>query len=203
MNTQKTRLATLVFSASLFSISLLLSPTAQADPAKPGHYRIDPVHTSVLFSISHMGFSDLSGRFDDVKGNFNVNPKGKSKLEIRIKTASIDTNFKKRDDDLRGPDFFNARQYPFITFTSTQVKYNARGEPVSIIGNLKLHGKTRPLTLTIHAKRAANDPWGNYRSGYAATATIKRSDFGMNYDAGPNGIGDQVKLKINMEALYQ
>ncbi len=201
MMTPKAKLATLIFSTSLFSASLLLSPTVQADPAKPGHYRIDPAHTSVLFSISHLGFSELNGRFDDVEGKFDLNPKGQSKLVIRIKTASIDTNYKKRDQHLRSPDFFNARQYPLITFTSTQVRYNAKNEPISISGNLKMHGKIHPLTLTIQAKRAANDPWGNYRSGYAATASLKRSDFGMNYMQG--SIGDEVKLKISLEAIRQ
>ncbi len=201
MTTSKAKLATLIFSASIFSASLLLSPATQADPAKPGHYQIDPAHTSVLFSINHLGYSDLNGRFDDVEGEFDLNPKGKSKLIIRIKTASIDTNHKKRNEHLRSPDFFNARQYPLITFTSTQVKYNAKNEPISISGNLKLHGKIRPLTLTIQAKRAANDPWGNYRSGYAATTSLKRSDFGMNYMLGD--IGDEVKLKISLEAIRQ
>ncbi|NOZ36680.1 MAG: YceI family protein [Gammaproteobacteria bacterium] len=201
MTTQKTKLTTLVFSISLFTASLLLSSTAQADPAKPGHYKIDPAHTAVLFSINHLGYSDLNGRFDEVEGEFDLNPKGKSKLVIRIKTASIDTNHKKRNEHLRSPDFFNARQYPLITFTSTKVKYNAKNEPISISGNLSMHGKVRPLTLTIQANRAANDPWGNYRSGYAATASLKRSDFGMNYMQG--GIGDEVKLKISMEAILQ
>ncbi len=201
MMTPKAKLATLILSTGLFSASLLLSPTVQADPAKPGHYRIDPAHTSVLFSISHLGYSDLNGRFDNVKGEFDLNPKGKSKLVIRIKTASIDTNHKERDQHLRSPDFFNARQYPLITFTSTHVKYNAKNEPVSISGTLKLHGKVRPLTLTIHAKRAANDPWGNYRSGYAATASLKRNDFGMDYMLG--GIGNKVILKISLEAIRQ
>ncbi|VAX13782.1 Protein yceI precursor [hydrothermal vent metagenome] len=201
MITLKTKFATVIFSASFLGLSMLLSPAAQADPAKPGHYQIDPAHTSVLFSINHLGYSDLNGRFDDVKGEFDLNPKGKSKLVIRIKTASIDTNHKKRNEHLRSPDFFNARQYPLITFTSTQINYNAKNEPISISGNLSMHGKVRPLTLTIQAKRAANDPWGNYRSGYAATASLKRSDFGMNYMQG--GIGDEVKLRISMEALHQ
>ena len=201
MTSHKNKLATIILGTSILSSGLLFSQSTLADPAQPGRYAIDAAHTAVLFSINHLGYSDLNGRFNNVEGEFDLNPKGKSKLEIRIKTASIDSNHKKRDEHLRSPDFFNARQYPLITFTSTQVKYNSKGEPVSISGNLKLHGKTRPLTLTVQAKRAAKDPWGNYRSGYAATASLKRSDFGMNYMQG--GIGDEVKLKIDMEALRQ
>ena len=182
-------------------LALLISQPGQADPARPGHYVIDAGHTSVHFSISHLGYSDLKGRFNKVEGEFDLNPQGKSKLEIRIPTASIDTNHEKRDHHLRSPDFFNARQFPRITFTSTDVNYNDQGEPISIKGTLKLHGKSRPLTLKVTAKRAAKDPWGNYRAGFAASATLKRSDFGMNYM--PGGIGDEVKLDIDMEALRQ
>ena len=199
MTHTRNKFASLILSAGMLSSSLLFSHTALADPAQPGHYVIDAAHTSVIFAIDHLGYSDLNGRFNEIEGEFDLNPKGKSKLEIRIKTASIDSNHKKRDDHLRSPDFFNARQYPLITFTSTQVKYNDKGEPVSITGNLNLHGKTRPVTLDVTARRAAKDPWGNYRSGYAASVSLKRSDFGMNYMQG--GIGDEVKLKIDMEAL--
>jgi len=201
MRVTKNNFANLLLSTTILSSSLMLSPSLQAEPALAGHYVIDTAHTSAMFSISHLGYSDLNGRFNEVEGEFDLNPKGESKLEFRMKTASIDSNHKKRDDHLRSPDFFNARQYPQIIFTSTQIKFNSQGEPISISGNLKMHGKTRPLTLTVKAKQAANDPWGNYRSGYAASAQLKRSEFGMDYMQG--GIGDEVKLRIEMEALRQ
>ncbi len=199
MNMLKHKFTRPFFSAVIIGSGLMFSQISQADPAKPGHYVIDSGHASAIFSISHLGYSELQGRFNELEGEFDLNPAGHSKLEVRIKTASIDTNHKKRDEHLRSPDFFNARQFPLITFTSTEVKYNSKGEPVSISGNLTMHGKTRPLTLTVKAKRAARDPWGSYRSGYSASARLKRSEFGMDYMQG--GIGDDVSLMIDMEAI--
>ncbi len=201
MNTTKYLFTRFMVAGSMMGSALLLSQSALADAAQPGHYVIDAGHTSAHFSISHLGYSDLQGRFNTIEGEFDLKPGGGSKLEIRIKTASIDTNHKKRDDHLRSPDFFNARQFPLIRFTSNEVKYNAKGEPVSILGKLSMHGKTQPLTLKVTAKRAAKDPWGSYRSGYSASARLKRSAFGMDYMQG--GIGDEVELKIEMEAIRQ
>ncbi|VAX10814.1 Protein yceI precursor [hydrothermal vent metagenome] len=199
MNMLKHKFIRPFFSAVIIGSGLMLSQISQAEPAKAGHYVIDSGHASAIFSISHLGYSELQGRFNELEGEFDLNPAGRSKLEVRIKTASIDTNHKKRDEHLRSPDFFNARQYPLISFTSTEVKYNDKGEPVSIIGKLNMHGKTRPLTLTVKAMRAATDPWGSYRAGYSASVRLKRSDFGMDFMQG--GIGDEVSLKIDLETI--
>ncbi len=185
----------------VLGLSALGSQSLMADVAEAGKYAIDAGHTSVNFSISHLGYSELQGRFNEIEGRFSLNPKGKSELEMVIKTASIDSNHEKRDKHLRGPDFFNSKRYPVIKFSSSDMKFNAKGEVIKVNGTLEMHGKTKPVTLEVIAMKAATDPWGNYRAGYMAATTIKRSDFDMNYMQG--GVGDEVKLNIAIEALKQ
>jgi len=184
------------------AVAIILSATTvSAEVAPAGSYKIDPGHTNVQFSVSHLGFSNLIGRFNTIAGDINLKPKGDSKVEVTIQTGSVDSNHEKRDAHLRGPDFFNAKQYPVMKFVSNKVSYNAKGEPVSVTGKLSLHGKTQNVTLDINPVGAGKDPWGGYRIGYDATTTIKRSAFGMNYM--PGGIGDDISITLNIEAIKQ
>jgi polyisoprenoid-binding protein YceI len=191
--------------AAIASRSLLLAVLVQtpvwAEVAAPGEYKIDPAHSTLSFSVSHLGLSDTVGRFNDFDGRLALNPGGTSSAEVNVRTRSVDTNHGKRDEHLRSPDFFNTRQYPLMHFRADQVSFNAAGEPVSITGSLSLHGKTRPLTLAVQAVGAGKDPWGGYRAGYNASAVIKRSEFGMNFM--PGGIGDEVTLTLNIETIKQ
>lgn len=170
-----------------------------AGPAVEGTYKIDPEHSSISFQVSHLGFSDLVGRFNSSSGKIDLKPNGDSKVDFEIKTDSVDTNHAKRDDHLRSPDFFNAKLYPVIRFTSNKVSYNNNGEPVKVTGELSLHGKTKPVTLSVQPVGAGNDPWGGYRIGYKAETVIKRSDYGMNFMQG--GIGDDITINLNIEAI--
>lgn len=175
--------------------------TAAAEVAAAGNYKIDPGHTNVQFSVSHLGTSNLVGRFNTVAGDIILKPNGDSKVEVTIQTSSVDTNHEKRDVHLRGPDFFNVKQFPVMSFVSNKVSYNSKGEPTSVAGKLSLHGKTQTVTLTVKPVGAGKDPWGGYRAGYDATTTIKRSAFGMNYM--PGGIGDDINITLNIEAIKQ
>ena len=188
------------FTAAAMAITLIAT-SVSAEVAPAGSYKIDPGHTNVMFSVSHLGFSNLVGRFNKMEGDISLNPKGKSKVEVSINTASVDSNHGKRDAHLRGPDFFNVKQYPVMKFVSDKVSYNGKGEPVKVSGKLSLHGKTKSVTLAVTPIGAGKDPWGGYRIGYDATTTIKRSDFGMNYMQG--GIGDDIQITLNIEAIKQ
>jgi len=197
MNTKMIKTA---FTAAAMTIALTAT-SVSAEVAPAGSYKIDPGHTNVMFSVSHLGFSNLAGRFNKMEGDISLNPKGNSKVTVNIKTASVDSNHDKRDTHLRGPDFFNVKQYPVMKFVSDKVSYNAKGEPVQVSGKLSLHGKTKSVTLAVTPIGAGKDPWGGYRIGYDATTTIKRSDFGMNYMQG--GIGDDIQITLNIEAIKQ
>ena len=181
-------------------VALLSSGSTQAFAAS-GSYTLDPAHTYLHFSVSHLGFSTLYGRFDKTSGKFSLDLKAKiAAAEVKIDATSISTGMQKRDEHLLSPDFFNAVEYPVITFKSTTVKFN--GEvPASIKGDLTLLGVTRPVSLNVTAFKCGVNPINQKKlCGLDATGKIKRSDFGMKY-ALPN-IGDDIKLIISAEG-YQ
>ena len=178
---------------------MAISQSSFAEVAKQGSYKIDPAHTSINFSVSHLGTSVLNGRFNTVEGSLNFAPNGDSNVKVVIDTASVDTNHQKRNDHLKSPDFFNVKQFPEMTFSSNKVEYSSTGEPQKIMGSLSLHGETKPVTLDIKAVGAGKDPWGGYRAGYTASTTIKRSDYGMKFMLG--GIGDEISIVLNIEAI--
>jgi len=186
-----------------FGLMLILSMqlNANADIAKTGTYKIDPNHSTIHFKVNHLGYSEMTGRFNTFEGTLTLN-KNKSSLNVSIQSNSIDTNHEKRDDHLRSPDFFNVKQFPTIQFSSTKITVNSKGEPISIKGKLSLHGKTNNATFTLTPIGAGKDPWGGYRAGYNATTIIKRSDYGMNFMVG-GGIGDEVEITLNIETIKQ
>ena len=191
---------TTTVAAALAILSASTSVSVRAETAKPGSYMIDPAHTTVMFTVSHLGTSNLVGRFNTIEGDLTLEPDGDSKVEVSIETGSVDTNHEKRDVHLRGPDFFNSKQYPEMKFTSSKVHFS-NGEPDKIEGELSLHGKTQAVTLAVEPVGAGADPWGGYRAGYHATTVIKRSDFGMNFM--PGGIGDDIRVSLEIEAIKQ
>ena len=175
------------------SLFVASSSLALAKPSA-GEYAIDSGHTSVMFKVDHLGYSKLIGRFNDIKGNIVVAKK--SMLNVEIKASSIDTNHAKRDAHLTSPDFFNAKQFPVIRFTSPLTLNEKKME---LKGELELLGVTKPITLSLTKGKEGKDPWGLYRIGYNADLTLKRSDFGMNFMEG--GIGDDIEISISLEAV--
>lgn len=167
-----------------------------------GTFKIDPVHSVAQFWIGHLGVSEFPGRFDAITGSFTVDDAhpAADKVNVEVPMESLDTNFEKRNKDLLGPDFFNAKQFPKMTFTSTSVKMK-NAEEGELVGNLTLHGVTKQVKFSLRHVGAGPDPWGGYRSGYVAKTIIHRSDFGMNYML--NGISDAVKVQLNVEGKRQ
>jgi len=174
---------------------------ASSEVLAEDRYAVDPAHTAVVFRIKHLNMSYIYGRFNKVKGRFNVDPQNAShsSFTVSITTDSIDTNLKKRDDHLRGPDFFNAKQFPVIVFESTGVEAIEGGYRVT--GSLSLHGVTQTISLDLHKMGEGDDPWGNYRMGFVSEYSLKRSDFGMTQM--PEAVGDGVLLLISFEGLRQ
>lgn len=170
-----------------------------AEKTASGQYKIDQTHSSIQFTVSHLGVSELSGRFNKFSGDLKIDRTGKSAVNMVVKTSSVDTNHAARDKHLRSPDFLNAKQYPSMKFVSESVKFNKQGEPARLIGKLTLHGKTLPVEWAVSKVGAGKDPWGGYRAGYNAVATIKRSSYGMKYMLG--GVGDKIKIMIKLEAI--
>lgn len=162
-------------------------------------YTIDPNHTFAHFAVSHLGFSTMHGRFDKTSGKITLDRAAKTgAVDVSIETASVSTGFSKRDDHLKSPDFFNAAEFPAITYKSTAVKF--RGDmPSSIEGSLTMNGVTRPVTLTVENMKCDTNPMNKkFECGADATGEIKRSDFGVKY--GVPAIGDAIKLSFEIEA---
>ena len=180
------------------------APAGVVLPALPasavGEYAADSVHSSVIFQTTHAGVTNFYGRFNKLSGGFSLaeNPVD-STFEFTIDTASVDTANGNRDNHLRGPDFFNAEQFPTATFKSTGITAAADG-PHTLKGDLFLNGVTKPieaeLTLT-----GTGEFRGKPVAGFEAIFTINRSDFGITY--GIPGIGDEVTVTVAVEGVKQ
>jgi len=175
---------------------------AAPTPAPAGTYRIDSVHSGAFFEVGRAGgISRFMGRFKDISGELQVDVPERSRVKVDIKTDSVDSNSEALDRHLKSPDFFNAVQFPTLSFTSTAMTLNAEGEG-SLAGNLTLRGVTKPVTFKLRHVGTGRGMRGETRAGYVATATIKRSEFGMTYGT-PGSAIDEVDLRINIEAIRQ
>jgi polyisoprenoid-binding protein YceI len=164
--------------------------------ARADEYVIDPVHSGITFRVSHLNLSHVFGRFDSFSGGFALDSSdpAKSSFTINIKTTSVDTNNVGRDNHLRSPDFFNAKQFPAITFASTSVKPIDGGYEVA--GNLTMHGETKPITFSLKGGRVAEFQ-GSPRTGFSTELMLKRSDFGISKF--PGMLGDEIYVSISFE----
>ncbi|MET0961679.1 MAG: YceI family protein [Noviherbaspirillum sp.] len=192
-------LSRLSLSAIAAAVLLAAGPAAAA-PA--GAYKIDPVHSVAYFEVGHAGgISRFMGRFNDISGELVVDTPEKSRIKVDVKVDSVDTRSEGLDKHLKSPDFFNAVQFPMLSFASTAVTLNSAGEG-TVAGNLTLHGVTKPVTFKLKEIGAGPGPKGDARVGYTASSTIKRSDFGIAYGI-PKAATDEVDLRINIEAIKQ
>ena len=160
-------------------------------------YKVDPVHSSVVFSIKHMGVTDFYGDFKQISGSltFDAADPTKSSVELTVPIESLDTRNEKRDQHLKSPDFFNAGQFPAITFKSTKIEAN--GSIYKVSGNLTIHGVTKPVTVEFKKGAEAKGQKGETRSGGETRFTIKRSDYEMKFM--PGALGDDVNIVVSLE----
>lgn len=188
-----------------FSLFLTLALYASICGAQTETFVLDNSHTSVIFGVKHFGCSYTYGRFNQVRGGFTLdraNPSA-SQFQLAIDASSIDSNDKKRDEHLKGPDFFNVKQHQAITFQSSGVKVETteKGEVYNIAGKLTIHGVTRDVTLPVKKVGEGEGPYKNYRCGFLCQTNIKRSDFGMT-NMVPQ-IGDEVAITVSFEGIRQ
>jgi polyisoprenoid-binding protein YceI len=185
----QTRLVKMI---SFLAIALFASAVVNADT-----YKVDPVHSSIIFKSRHIDTSYVFGRFNEFGGTVNVDPDpSKMSFDLSAKVDSIDTGNGKRDTHLKSPDFFSAKEFPTISFKSTSVK-SAGENKFDVTGDLTMHGVTKPITVTIEKVGASNNPQFGERVGFISTFKVKRSDFGMN--GMTNLAGDEVELNAAFE----
>ena len=187
----KIRIASLVaFLALLPAATLLAADT----------YKIDPVHSMVIFQINHLGVSNIFGRFNAPAGTFTTDDDPANiSFNATVETANVDTNNTQRDTHLKSDSFFDAKQFPEITFKSTAVKKTG-DKTYDVTGDLTLHGVTKSITVPLNLIGTAKTQMGD-RAGFGGTFSIKRTDYGMTFMVGP--VGDDVTLWVNLEGVKQ
>ncbi|MFJ8229030.1 YceI family protein [Streptomyces sp. NPDC094448] len=182
------------------------APVDPALAAVSGEYVIDPAHSQIGFQVRHAMVTNVRGGFDDYEGTLVLNgaDPADSSASIDVRITSIDTGIADRDNHLRSADFFDAEQFPLMTFRSTRAEA-AGGDDYRIFGDLTIKDVTRPLTIDLEFNGAATDVYGNHRVGFEGSATILRSEWGLTWNAaletGGVMVSDKVKLNLDISAI--
>jgi polyisoprenoid-binding protein YceI len=165
----------------------------------------DLSHSSVNFHVRHLMVSKVHGRFTAWSGTLELDDAdlAKSRLDVTIDAASVDTKEPKRDDHLRSADFFEVEKFPHLTFKSTKIEKTEDGYRMS--GDLTIRGITKSVTLDVEGGEVVKDPWGGTRTGFSAKTTLSRKDFGLTWnvalEAGGFVVGDKIEITLEIEAV--
>ncbi len=169
-------------------------------------WNIDLSHSGVHFTVRHLMVSKVRGAFTKWNGTLAINDEDitKSRIDISIDAASIDTDEAKRDAHLRSPDFFEVEKFPHLTFKSTKVE-RKNADTLAVTGDLTIRDVTRTVVLSVEEGGRVKDPWGGTRAGYSASASISRKEFGLTWnallEAGGVAVGDKIEIGIEIEAI--
>lgn len=195
-----------VFMKTMVSLFASAAILAGGSIAVAGEWKEDASHSTVGFSAKHMVISNVNGKFNDYSINVKSDKPDFSdaKIDVRIKSASINTENNKRDAHLRGDDFFAADKFPEISFVSTSMK-KLGGNKYKVTGKLTMRGVTKQVTLDAELGGVVKDPWGNHKAGFTLTGSINRFDYGLKWndmiETGGLVVGDIVKINCEVELL--
>ena len=176
-----------------------------------GTWQIDTAHSTISFSVRHLGLSKVRGIFNDFSGSFRIGQSpSDSQASVAIDTASIDTGQAKRDEHLRSADFLDSGNYPQMTFQSTSISGTAL-EGMQITGDLTIKDTTKSVTMNAQFEGSAPDPMAQapnaQRTAFSAMTTINRQDFGLTWSApletGQILVGDQITIQLEIVATDQ
>ena len=167
--------------------------------APAGTWKVDPAHTRFGFAVKHMGVATVRGHFEDVDGTLVIGEDlSTAKITGSVKAASVQTGVGQRDDHLRSEDFFDAENYPELTFESTRIEA-IDDETYRVVGDLTIHGVTRPVVMDVTINKIGTHPMTQApAAGFDAAFTIKRSEFGVGGYA--PAVSDEVRIEITVEA---
>ena len=180
------------------------APTAVLEDIT-GDYTLDPTHTRLGFSTRHAMVTTVRGQFTEFSGTAHVDSAdpAASSVEVTIQVASVDTGVTDRDGHLKSPDFFDAEQFPTMTFKSTSVVVEDGNWLVT--GDFTIKGVTNPVTIDFEPTGSAKDPFGNTRIGFEGAAVINRKDWGLSWNAaletGGVLVSDKIKLEFDVSAI--
>jgi polyisoprenoid-binding protein YceI len=183
--------------------------TAPKQAAGVSTWAIDPAHSVAEFAVKHMMVSTVKGRFTGLEGTLRIDevkPEA-SNIEAAIDVASVDTGVEQRDAHLRSDDFFNAEQFPKISFRSTRVEAAGNAPTWKLTGDLTIRDVTRSVVLDVELDGRGTDAYGNERAGFVAETRISRKEFGVKWnqliETGGVAVGDTVKITLNIAAVRQ
>ncbi|MBS4216097.1 MULTISPECIES: YceI family protein [Neobacillus] len=168
-------------------------------------WALDPAHSSVDFSVRHMMIANVKGTFNSFSANIEADPADltTANIEFSVETSSVDTRNQDRDGHLVSADFFDAANYPAMTFKATNIEKTDDGE-YNVTGDLTLRGVTKQETFAVSFEGQGKDPWGNEKVGFSAAGTLNRSDYGLVWNAaletGGVLVGDKVKINLQIQA---
>ena len=172
-----------------------------------GSWKIDPSHSSVGFSVRHLGVAKVRGRFADFDGTVHVAERPEdSSVAVEIQAASIDTRDANRDGHLLSGDFFDVERYPTLTFRSNGVHHRG-SDHWTVDGELTIRGVTRPVALDVNFEGSARDPWGGERAAFTASTDVDREDFGLTWnqtlETGGVLVGKKVRIELEIELIKE
>ncbi|MEO8146312.1 MAG: YceI family protein [Bacteroidia bacterium] len=186
----------------ILSIMTVASITAGANAQTK--WTVDPSHSNVKFTITHLMVSDVDGNFKVFDGDVNAKDDTfqDALINFSVDVATVNTESEDRDKHLRSDDFFNADKFPKMTFKSTSFK-KVSGNNYKLTGNLTIRDVTKLVTFDVTFGGIIKDPWGNTKAGFKGSSSIKRTDYKLswnkNLDAGGVVLSDEVKININVE----
>ena len=180
---------------------LALAPLAMASKsniAAKETFNIDSVHSTAIFRVQHLGAGNFYGRFNELEGTIDWDAEDGPSFDVSIKIESVDSGNEALDKHLKNADFFDAKQFPTMTFKSTGAK--KMGDNWKVTGEMTMHGVTKPVEVDMEFVGRADVGRGD-RVGFETTFTIKRSDFGMNWGVENGALGDATKIIVSLEAI--
>lgn len=180
------------------------TPALNASSSRAGAYDVDSLHSSVVFKVGYQNVANFYGRFNEVGGTYSIDPANPSasEIDITVNAASVDSNNDGRDDHLRGPDFFAAKEFPAIRFVASSFEA-VDADTIRATGDLTLRGVTKQVSVDIDWMGEGPDFRGGTRSGFETVLTVNRSEFGVNYGVENNVLGDTTEITIAITGMQK
>ena len=171
-------------------------------------WKIDPAHSEINFTVRHMMISNVRGRFEAFTGTveFDQQNPANSSVDVQIEAASINTRESQRDNHLRSADFFDAENFPYLTFKSKKVEVvdDSHGR---VIGDLTIRGVTKEIVLDTEFNGMSQSPWGFSSAGFSAATKFNRKDWGLAWnmalETGGVLVSDEIKVNIDIEIIEE
>ena len=181
--------------------------TSKGTLVPAGTWSVDPIHSTVGFSVKHLGIATVRGKFEDFSGTLEIGEGDETARAYgSVQGVSINTGDSGRDEHLRSADFFGVEQNPELGFESTAIE-QVDEDTFEITGDLTMNGVTKPITLTAEVQGEETDPWGNERVALEVTGQLNRGDWDMTFNqalgSGNLLVGEKVKLELDISAVKQ